>query len=64
MAHVETLCPEGLTYIFGCGHVGAATARVLTAAGFAVVACDDRPGTLTPNGCPVSTTVVWSTTRT
>ena len=31
-AHVETLCPEGLTYIFGCGHVGAATARVLTAA--------------------------------
>lgn len=34
-AHVETLCPEGLTYIFGCGHVGAATARVLTAAGFA-----------------------------
>ena len=34
-AHIETLCPEGLTYIFGCGHVGAATARVLTAAGFA-----------------------------
>ena len=31
-AHIETLCPEGLTYIFGCGHVGAATARVLTAA--------------------------------
>lgn len=22
-AHIETLCPEGLTYIFGCGHVGA-----------------------------------------
>ncbi len=42
-AHIETLCPEGLTYIFGCGHVGAATARVLTAAGFAVVACDDQP---------------------
>ena len=51
-AHVETLCPEGLTYIFGCGHVGAATARVLTAAGFAVVACDDRPGTLTPEWVP------------
>ena len=59
-AHIETLCPEGLTYIFGCGHVGAATARVLTAAGFAVVACDDRPGTLTPEWCPVSTTVAWS----
>jgi len=51
-AHIETLCPEGLTYIFGCGHVGAATARVLTAAGFAVVACDDRPGTLTPDWVP------------
>ena len=51
-AHIETLCPEGLTYIFGCGHVGAATARVLTAAGFAVVACDDRPGTLTPEWVP------------
>lgn len=51
-AHVETLCPEGLAYIFGCGHVGAATARVLTAAGFAVVACDDRPGTLTPEWVP------------
>lgn len=51
-AHVETLCPEGLTYIFGCGHVGAATARVLTAAGFAVVACDDRPGTLAPEWVP------------
>ncbi len=25
-AHIETLCPEGLTYIFGCGHVGAALA--------------------------------------
>ena len=62
-AHIETLCPEGLTYIFGCGHVGAATARVLTAAGFAVVACDDRPGTLTPEWVPVSTTVAWSTTR-
>ena len=45
-AHIETLCPEGLTYIFGCGHVGAATAR------FAVVACDDRPGTLTPEWVP------------
>lgn len=51
-AHIETLCPEGLTYIFGCGHVGAATARVLTAAGFAVVACDDRPGTLTREWVP------------
>ena len=51
-AHIETLCPEGLTYIFGCGHVGAATARVLTAAGFAVVTCDDRPGTLTPDWVP------------
>ena len=61
-AHIETLCPEGLTYIFGCGHVGAATARVLTAAGFAVVACDDRPGTLAPEW--VSTIVAWSITRT
>lgn len=42
-AHVETLAPEGLTYVFGAGHVGAATAHVLTRAGFAVVACDDRP---------------------
>lgn len=39
----ETLCPEGLTYIFGCGHVGRSLAGVLAAAGFAVVACDDRP---------------------
>ena len=31
---------------------GRATARVLTAAGFAVVACDDRPGTLTPEWVP------------
>ena len=51
-AHVETLCPEGLTYVFGCGHVGAATARVLTAAGFAVVACDDRPGLVTAEVLP------------
>ena len=51
-AHVETLCPEGLTYIFGSGHVGAALARLLTAAGFAVVSCDDRPGLLTPEALP------------
>ena len=51
-AHVETLCPEGLTYIFGSGHVGAATARVLTAAGFAVVACDDRPALVTREALP------------
>lgn len=51
-AHIETLCPEGLTYVLGCGHVGAATARVLTAAGFAVVACDDRPGLVTPEALP------------
>lgn len=51
-AHIETLCPEGLAYIFGVGHVGAATARVLTSAGFAVVACDDRPGLLTPEQLP------------
>lgn len=50
--HVETLAPEGLTYIFGSGHVGAATARVLTAAGFAVVACDDRPVLVTPAALP------------
>ena len=51
-AHIETLCPEGLSYIFGAGHVGAATARVLTAAGFAVVACDDRPALVTPEALP------------
>ena len=51
-AHVETLCPEGLTYIFGAGHVGAATARVLAEAGFAVVVCDDRPGLLTERQLP------------
>lgn len=51
-AHIETLCPEGLTYVFGCGHVGAATAHVLACAGFAVVACDDRPGLLTPGQLP------------
>ena len=51
-AHIETLCPEGLTYIFGAGHVGSATARVLTRAGFAVVVCDDRPALLTKEALP------------
>lgn len=46
--YVEVLCPEGKTYIFGAGHVGAATARVLARAGFHVVVCDNRAGLLTP----------------
>lgn len=41
--YLEPICPEGFTYIFGCGHVGRACAGALAAAGFAVVACDDRP---------------------
>lgn len=40
--YLEPICPEGFAYIFGCGHVGRALAPVLTAAGFVVVACDDR----------------------
>lgn len=32
--------------------MGAATARVLTRAGFAVVACDDRPALVTPTALP------------
>lgn len=39
----EPICPEGFTYIFGCGHVGRALTAALSAAGFAVIACDDRP---------------------
>lgn len=42
MVYVEPLCPEGLTYIFGSGHVGRALAPVLVNAGFAVVSCDNR----------------------
>lgn len=41
--YLEPLCPEGFTYIFGCGHVGRALTAALSAAGFAVIACDDRP---------------------
>ncbi len=41
--YLEPICPEGYTYIFGCGHVGRALASTLAATGFAVVACDDRP---------------------
>lgn len=41
-AYIEPLCPEGLTYIFGSGHVGRALAPVLASAGFAVVSCDNR----------------------
>lgn len=40
--HRERLCAEGFAYVIGCGHVGAALAPVLSRAGFAVVACDDR----------------------
>ncbi len=40
--YLEPLCPEGLTYIFGSGHVGRALAPVLAGAGFAVVSCDNR----------------------
>lgn len=50
--YVEPLCPEGLAYIFGCGHVGRALASALFAAGFAVVACDDRPEMLAPELVP------------
>ena len=51
-AHIETLCPEGFTYVFGAGHVGAATVRALAAADFAVVACDDRPALVAPGMLP------------
>lgn len=41
--YCETLCPEGLTYVIGCGHVGRAVAALLSMTGFAVIACDERP---------------------
>lgn len=44
--YLEPVCPEGFTYIFGCGHVGRALAGVLTAAGFEVIACDNRSAML------------------
>lgn len=44
----EPLCPEGYVYVFGCGHVGRSTACALAAAGFSVIACDDRPSLLDP----------------
>lgn len=50
--YIEPLCPEGLTYIFGSGHVGRALAPVLASAGFAVVSCDDRAEMLTDDLLP------------
>ena len=50
--YIEPLCPEGLTYIFGSGHVGRALAPVLANAGFAVVSCDDRAEKLTDDLLP------------
>lgn len=50
--YLEPLCPEGFTYIFGCGHVGRALTAALAAAGFAVIACDDRPEMLTEQLLP------------
>ncbi len=50
--YIEPLCPEGLTYIFGSGHVGRALAPVLANAGFAVVSCDDRAEMLTDDLLP------------
>lgn len=44
--YLEPLCPEGFTYVIGCGHVGRALVPVLARAGFAVIACDDRPALL------------------
>ncbi len=40
---IEPVLAQPTCYIFGAGHVGQATARIAALAGFAVVACDDRP---------------------
>ena len=52
--YLEPICPEGFTYIFGCGHVGRALTVALAAAGFAVIACDDRPEMLSPDLLPAA----------
>ncbi|MDY2777929.1 MAG: XdhC family protein [Collinsella sp.] len=44
--YLEPLCPEGFAYVIGCGHVGRALVPVLVGAGFAVIACDNRPEAL------------------
>ena len=60
--YLEPVCPEGFTYIFGCGHVGRALAGVLTAAGFEVIACDTVRRCSKSTCYLVCTSAVWSTT--
>jgi len=54
---IEPVLAQPTCFLFGAGHVGQATARIAALAGFAVVACDDRPQFASPERFPDASAV-------